>query len=152
MSSLIEALAEMEGEAETVEKSVNSPRDKKEDLKNEIFGEGAGFENEISGKMPSQEAKADLGKLDLTLVPTDIIRAIAVIRMHGTNKYGSPDNWKKVDKERYKAAFYRHWLAYLDNPKAMDPDSGYPNLWHAACNIAFLIEMEGYPIPDRIER
>lgn len=139
MSSLIEALAEMENGGDDV-KSVNSPKDKK-----------AGFENGISGSS-NQEAKADMGKLDLTLVPTDIIRAIAVIRMHGTIKYKDPNNWKNVDKERYKAAFYRHWLAYLDNPNAMDPDSGYPNLWHAACNIAFLIEMEGYPIPDRVER
>ena len=141
MSSLIEALAEMEGKAETGEKTDCSPKDKK-----------ACFGNEIFEKAQNQEAKADYGKLDLTLVPTDIIRAIAVIRMHGTIKYKDPNNWKNVDKERYKAAFYRHWLAYLDNPNAMDPDSGYPNLWHAACNIAFLIEMDGYPIPDRVER
>ena len=53
-----------------------------------------------------------------------------------------PDNWKKVEIGRFRDAAYRHWLAYLDDPGGVDPESGYPHLWHCACNIAFLIEME----------
>lgn len=68
--------------------------------------------------------------------------------MHGTMKYGDPDNWKKVSKERYRAAAYRHWLAYLDDPTALDPDSGYPHLWHCCCNMAFLCELEDLPEPE----
>ena len=45
----------------------------------------------------NQTAKADAGKLQLTMVPTGIIRAIARIRMYGNQKYGSPDNWKDVE-------------------------------------------------------
>lgn len=90
----------------------------------------------------NQEAKADAGKLQLSLVPTEIIRNIAAIREYGTRKYGSPDNWKQVEIQRYRDAAYRHWLDYLADPDGTDEESGYPHLWHLACNIAFLCELE----------
>ena len=90
-----------------------------------------------------QEAKRDAGKIRPTLVPRQIIRAIAVVREYGTEKYKDPDNWKKVEVERYRDAAYRHWLAYLDDPIGVDQESGLSHLWHCACNIAFLIELEG---------
>ncbi len=92
----------------------------------------------------NQNAKADKGKLKLTLVPTEIIRDIAIIREYGNNKYpdGGKDNWKSVEPERYRDAAYRHMLAYIDDPAGIDDESGYPHLWHLACNVAFLCEME----------
>lgn len=95
------------------------------------------------GKGCDQTAKADAGKLQLTLVPTGIIRAIAHIREYGNRKYGDPDNWKKVEAQRYRDALFRHLLAYLDDPNGLDEESGLPHLWHLACNVAFLIELEG---------
>lgn len=92
--------------------------------------------------MDNQTAKADNGKEDLTLVPTGIIHAIARVRMFGTKKYGSPDNWKRVEIERYRKAAYRHFLAYIENPKQQDSESGLPHLFHLATNVAFLIELE----------
>lgn len=94
----------------------------------------------------NQKAKADKGKLMLTLVPRKIIRAIARIRMYGNKKYpeGGPDNWKTVEIQRYRDAAFRHWLAYLDDPHGVDEESSLPHLWHLACNIAFLCEMENY--------
>ena len=89
-----------------------------------------------------QSAKADKGKLELALVPSEIIRDIAAVRMYGTEKYHDPDNWKSVSRERYRNAAYRHWLSYLDDPQGVDAESGLPHLWHLACNIAFLCEME----------
>ena len=100
---------------------------------------------EAMNYMPTEDdqtAKADDGKLKLTYVPTGIIRAIAKIRMFGVAKYKNPDNWKRVEKQRYKDAACRHFLEYLDNPSAVDNESGLPALYHLACNIAFLIEME----------
>ena len=91
----------------------------------------------------AQEAKADAGKLQLTLVPRQIINDIAAVRMYGNKKYHDPDNWKTVEIERYRDALFRHLLAYLDDPKGKDPESGLPHLWHIACNVAFLCEMEG---------
>ena len=94
--------------------------------------------------MKDQEAKDDAGKLELRLVPRQIIREIAKIRMYGTAKYRDPDNWKRVEKERYMDAAFRHFLSYLDDPTGVDEESGLPHLSHLACNIAFLIEMENW--------
>lgn len=89
-----------------------------------------------------QAYKADEGKPRLSLVPTEIIYAIARIREFGISKYGDPDNWKKVDPQRYRDAMFRHLLAYIRDPKAVDEESGLPALWHIACNVAFLCELE----------
>lgn len=91
---------------------------------------------------PSQGVKADAGKVQLTLCPPEIIKAIARVRMYGTAKYGDRDNWKMVEAQRYRDAAYRHWLAYLGDPCGVDEESGLPHLWHLACNIAFLIAFE----------
>ena len=90
----------------------------------------------------SQSAKADAGKPRPTLVPCSLIHAVTAIREYGTQKYHDPENWRKVDPERYRNALYRHWLAYLEGEKC-DKESGLPHLWHLACNAAFLIELEG---------
>ena len=89
-----------------------------------------------------QTAKADSGKEQLSLVPRRIIHDIAQVRMYGNAKYGDPENWRTVEIERYRDAAFRHWLSYLDDPNGVDEESGLPHLWHLACNIAFLCEME----------
>lgn len=102
-------------------------------------------------------AKQDYGKSKLTLVPRRIIWDVAAIREYGNNKYpdGGPDNWRGVEPERYRDAAYRHFLRYLDDPKSVDSESGLPHLWHLACNIAFLCEMEDRYLskdPEVVER
>ena len=92
-------------------------------------------------QIQEQTAKADSGKIRPTLVPASLVKAVASVRMFGTRKYKDPDNWKKVEPERYKDALYRHWLAYLDG-EIYDKESGLPHLWHLATNAAFLIDME----------
>lgn len=102
-------------------------------------------QNELTAPAPpDQTAKADAGKPQLRLVPSQIIRDIARIREYGNAKYGDPDNWKTVEPERYRDAAYRHLLAYIDDPAGVDEESGLPHLWHLACNVAFLCEMEKY--------
>ena len=93
--------------------------------------------------MNNQKIKADAGKPKLSLVPPNIIVAIARIREYGNNKYpeGGKDNWKEVEPERYIDAAYRHLLACKDNIWELDEESGYPHLWHLACNVAFLCEL-----------
>lgn len=92
--------------------------------------------------MNDQNIKADAGKPRLSLVPTQIITDIARVREYGLEKYGTSESWRQVEPERYRDAAYRHWLAYLDDPEGVDEESGLPHLWHLACNIAFLCEME----------
>lgn len=89
-----------------------------------------------------QEAKADAGKSQLTLVPRRILFDIARVREYGTKKYGDPENWRQVEIQRYRDAAFRHFLAYLDDPEGVDEESGLPHLAHLACNIAFLCELE----------
>lgn len=91
----------------------------------------------------SQEAKHDAGKIRPTLVFPSLTRAVAAVRGYGVATYTDPKNWRQVSPERYRDALYRHWLEYLDDPQAVDDESGLPHLWHMACNIMFLIEMEG---------
>ena len=98
--------------------------------------------------MSDQRAKADAGKPRLSLVPRAIIWAVARIREYGNAKYHDPDNWKTVEVERYRDAAFRHFMAYLDDPQGVDEESRLPHLWHLACNIAFLCEME-FPRDNR---
>ena len=92
-----------------------------------------------------QNAKADAGKMRLTLVPREIIRNIAAVREYGCCKYKTEDNWKQVEPQRYRDAAYRHFLAYLDDPESVDEESGLPHLWHFCTNAAFLCELEKKP-------
>ena len=89
-----------------------------------------------------QEAKADAGKPQLTLVPRQILFDIAKVRAFGVKKYNDPDNWKKVEIQRYRDAAFRYFMAYLDDPQGNDEESGLSHLAHLACNIAFLCELE----------
>lgn len=89
-----------------------------------------------------QNAKADAGKEELCLVPRRIIWGIARVRMFGNSKYHDPESWRSVEIERYRNAAFRHFLAYLEEPGGVDQESGLPHLWHLACNISFLCELE----------
>ena len=107
------------------------------------FSEFKEFTESILGlHVDDQSAKSDAGKPKLTLVPQQIIYDIAKVREYGNKKYGDPENWRTVEPERYRDAAFRHLLAYLDDPYGVDSESGLPHLWHLACNVAFLCEME----------
>lgn len=88
-----------------------------------------------------ETAKADNGKIRPALVPTQIIKDIAVIREYGVQKYHDPDNWKRVELERYINAFYRHWLEFIKDNNSIDEESGLPHYKHCACNMAFICEL-----------
>lgn len=87
----------------------------------------------------NQQAKADQGKLRLSLVPPSIVNWIANVREYGNAKYHDPDNWKQVETERYHNAMLRHVLAAWEDPFAVDEESGLPHLAHIACNVDFLL-------------
>ena len=91
--------------------------------------------------MSDQTAKSDAGKLQIRLVTTQIIRDIAEVRMYGVQKYHDPDNWKRVELERYIDAMLRHTLAFIDDPTGIDEESGIPHYKHAECNWAFISEI-----------
>ena len=88
-----------------------------------------------------REAKDDSGKPRLSLVSPYLIEAVGTVRTYGTEKYGSPDNWRDVEPERYKDALMRHWVEYLKNPESRDTESGLLHIDHVACNVNFLVEV-----------
>ena len=89
-----------------------------------------------------QAVKADAGKWRMTLVPPQIILDIAEVRAYGVKKYHDPENWKRVEKERYVNALFRHLVEYEQNPWSVDEESGISHLKHAACNLAFLCYLQ----------
>ena len=89
-----------------------------------------------------QTVKRDAEKIRPTLVPTRAIEAIAMVRGYGVEKYKDPNNYKQVEPERFRDALYRHLLLYLNEPKGLDKESGYPHIWHILCNAAFLTDLE----------
>lgn len=86
--------------------------------------------------------KHDGGKHRLDLVPPEIIEAIGVVRTYGVQKYKNEYSYRQVEPKRYRAALMRHLCAWLKNPFGVDDESGLPHLWHMACNIAFLLELD----------
>lgn len=126
------------------------------DLVNELNGEFGGVVDEYgallyigeNGKVKrikktdiDQSAKADKGKLELSLVNPELVKAVAEVRMYGTEKYGDSENWRKVEPKRYVDALYRHLLAYIEGNE-VDEESGLSHLAHMACNISFLLDEE----------
>ena len=87
-------------------------------------------------------AKADQGKPHPSWVPVALIEGVMAVREVGTKKYGDPDNWRQVEPGRYHQALLRHILMAWNDPYKRDPESGLLALEHAACNIAFLLEMK----------
>ena len=86
--------------------------------------------------------KHDGGKPRCDLVPGEIIEAIGAVRTYGVQKYGKEYSYRQVEPKRYRAALMRHICAWLRNPFGVDEESGLPHLWHVACNVAFLLELD----------
>lgn len=83
--------------------------------------------------------KHDESKRRMDLVPTSLMSGVARILEFGAKKYGD-NNWRQGLKwSRVYAALQRH-LADFWEGNDLDSESGLPHLYHAACNIAFLIE------------
>ena len=91
--------------------------------------------------MIGDENKYDGEKTRLDLVEPSLIEAVGRVRTYGVGKYKAEQSWRNVEPSRYIAAAMRHFETYRKGEKD-DPESGMPHLWHCACNIMFLIEME----------
>lgn len=85
--------------------------------------------------------KDDTGKLQLSLVPMQIVKDIAEVRMFGNKKYHGSDNWKHVDVSKFIDAMLRHTLEFINDHDSIDAESGLPHYKHIACNLAFICDM-----------
>lgn len=90
----------------------------------------------------NQSVKMDAGKPRLSLIIPESMLAQGYVRTYGAEKYGAEESWRKVEPERYRDAALRHLMAYLKEPYSRDRESGLRHLWHAECNLAFLIALE----------
>ena len=77
-------------------------------------------------------------KLRTDLIPVEPLLALSAILTHGAEKYDD-NNWKKGIKfSRVYGALLRHlWAHWLGNYE--DSDSNLPHIWHAFCNLLFLV-------------
>lgn len=87
------------------------------------------------------DLKHDDNKCRMDLVEPSLMEAVGWIRTYGIQKYPEVYGYKKLEPWRIMGALLRHINAYRSGEK-VDAESGYSHLWHAACNLMFLIEME----------
>ena len=90
----------------------------------------------------NQQIKADQGKPRISLVPMEILTAVARVREYGVAKYGEKESWMDVSPERYRDAMLRHMIEYINNPDSVDSESGLPSLWHLLTNVVFLVQKD----------
>lgn len=74
------------------------------------------------------------GKLRWELLPLSLIKEVVKVYHFGASKY-QPNTWQQLENgyERYKAAFFRHLVAYEEG-ETHDPESGLHHLAHMAWN------------------
>ena len=85
-----------------------------------------------------QGKKYDSGKRRYDLVDLNVIGAIADVLGFGAQKYAE-NSWQKLPngEKRYFAALMRHLEAH-QRGETVDPESGYPHIYHALTNVYFL--------------
>jgi len=81
--------------------------------------------------------KHDHDKVDLSMLPTEVLESVSRVLMFGADKYGR-DNWKPGMKwMRLYSASLRHLFAW-QRGEDEDPESDLNHLDHAICSLLFL--------------
>ena len=105
-------------------------------------------------KVSGEGLRANEGKVPMELVPTSLFFAVGEVLGAGAKKY-APRNWEKGMKwTTVYGCLLRHiskWASPFHSD--FDEETGYNHLWHAACNIAMLIEYENTcpELDDRVK-
>lgn len=93
----------------------------------------------IDKKIMGTGMRFNTGKAELHQVPTSLKFAVAKVLMYGEQKYAK-GNWRLGMKWTTASdCLERHMASWLDG-EDLDDESGLPHLYHAAANIAMLIE------------
>lgn len=89
--------------------------------------------------MESQKNDRKDGKLRWELLPLEEVEELVKVYTFGAAKYAE-NSWQKLPDgyRRYKAALFRHILAY-EKGETMDPESGLLHLAHAAWNALAML-------------
>jgi hypothetical protein len=95
--------------------------------------------NDWAGK-PLKETsgrKDDNGKSRIDLVDAEFLEGLGNVLAFGANKYAA-HNWRGgIAYSRLIAAAYRH-IGAINKGEDIDPESGQPHIYHAACCLHFL--------------
>ena len=83
------------------------------------------------------------GKNPLELVPPSLIFAVGEVLKAGAAKY-APRNWERgMSHTTVLGCLLRHVFKYASPFHSdFDEETGLHHLWHAACNVAMLIEYQ----------
>ncbi len=107
-----------------------------------------GFPKEIDMEERKEEVsttekglKYDKGKPRMDLIPGSCYKSLANVLTFGAKTY-KPNSWQGVEPNRYVAALLRHLVEYMEDPQAVDPESGLLHIEHALCNAMFLNHFE----------
>ena len=97
-------------------------------IKCESVGTGEGMKNDFLDDKPRWD-----------LLPLQEIEDLVKVYTAGAKKY-APNNWQKLDNgyQRYKAALFRHLLAYEKGEK-IDPDTKCMHLAQVAWNAVAML-------------
>lgn len=90
--------------------------------------------------MSKEKAKKnDSLKLRLDLIPPEVQEALGLVLTFGSMKY-EDNNWQNgLEIERIYGALERHLLVWREFPALRDNESDLPHIFHALCNVAFLV-------------
>lgn len=89
--------------------------------------------------IPGGAYRANQGKTQWELMPTEALEEVAKVFTYGAQKY-DPDNWRKGFP--WRSVFgsgMRHMQSWLSG-EDFDEESGLHHLAHAACNMLFLLQ------------
>ena len=79
------------------------------------------------------------GKPQMRLMLPNANAAVVWIREYGFQKYQNADNWKSVDPADWHDSCLRHLMKFAAGEE-LDGESGMPHLWHALCDLSYLVE------------
>lgn len=85
--------------------------------------------------------KDKAGKPQMRLILPRAAEALVRVREYGLKKYPDAENWRKVPQADWLDALMRHMMKYIGG-EVTDRESGLPHLWHALCNLSYMIEGE----------
>lgn len=83
-----------------------------------------------------QGVKHDHDKPKYSLLPKGVLAAVVRVLTFGAKKY-APDNWMKLEPDRYYDALWRHVEAKR-NGETYDPETKEHHYAHAICCLMFM--------------
>lgn len=96
-------------------------------------------ENPLSHRSVRGGAKDNRGKSRVDLIPHAPLVEIGRVLDYGTRKY-KPNNWRLgLPWSDTMASLLRHLYAFQEG-EDIDPETNFPHLAHAGCQLLFLLE------------